>query len=182
MFQEPTLLPWRTVTENLNLVQELKEKSLFKRRNHRSSLDSGYQKVLELVNLPPEVGKLYPHQLSSGMKARVAFARALLASEKLLLLDEPFSSLDESHQVDMHLEVRRIHEQKGLSTILVTHLITEAVFLADQIFILTPHGSIKETISINFSGPRTIDLLNQASFHDYVSQVRKLIWQNKTLS
>ncbi|MBX9766713.1 MAG: ATP-binding cassette domain-containing protein, partial [Bdellovibrionales bacterium] len=132
VFQEPTLLPWRTALENVQLSQEL--------AGHldKTSKDQAIQ-ILQRLGLGDHQNK-YPHELSGGMKMRVSVARALLSNPELLLLDEPFSALDEMIRFRFQEDFRKLWSQKKFTTLFVTHSIQEAVFLANRILLLRPGG------------------------------------------
>jgi ABC-type nitrate/sulfonate/bicarbonate transport system ATPase subunit len=149
MPQQPSLLPWRTVLDNVVLSQELYgKKDKEKAKN-----------LLDKVGLA-EFVYVYPHELSGGMKQRVAFIRALLSPQALLCLDEPFSALDEFTRLEMQQWLLSIWEKKRRSILFITHNIEEALLLSDRIYILSnrPATVIKEII-VPFKRPRTRDLL-----------------------
>jgi ABC-type nitrate/sulfonate/bicarbonate transport system ATPase subunit len=99
--------------------------------------------------------KAYPHQISGGMSQRVAIARALVLKPKLLLLDEPFGALDALTRLKLQQELQRLWEQEGLTTILVTHDVEEAVFLGDRIVVMESHpGRIKRIVPVPLPRPR----------------------------
>jgi len=127
VFQSASLLPWRTAKENVCLPFELRQ---------RLPDDSRIDQALRLVGLESD-SHLYPDQLSGGMKSRAAFARALATNPELLLLDEPFGSLDEVTRVGLVEDFVQLRRQMDVTTILVTHNISEALYLADSIFVLT---------------------------------------------
>lgn len=131
VFQEDTLLPWLTVRANVALFFRL-------RKHDRSKRDVTLRvdELLAMVGLT-QFADAYPKQLSGGMKRRVAFLASIAAKPELLLLDEPFSSLDEPTRVQIHQQVRSIVEQSRLTTILVTHDLAEAIALSDEILILS---------------------------------------------
>jgi NitT/TauT family transport system ATP-binding protein len=120
VFQDYRLLPWRTVEQNIQLPIELTSRG----------------KVETHLGMKPYV-KLFPHQLSGGMKARVAIARALAQDAQVVLLDEPFAALDALVRERFNLELKQLHERSGKTFVLVTHSIREAVYLADRVVVLT---------------------------------------------
>lgn len=129
VFQDATLLPWRTVEENLQLPFELRGESF-----------SGIDKELERVKLLG-AKKLYPHQLSGGMKMRASLARALVEKPDVLLLDEPLAALDEVTRQTLQEEIHRLWVQLGMTIVFVTHSISEAVFLSERVLLITPVNS-----------------------------------------
>ena len=132
VFQDPHLLPWLTVRENAALPLELMGVHKTERRERAS-------RVLAEVGLS-DAGLLYPAQLSGGMRMRVSLARALVTEPRLLLLDEPFAALDEITRFRLEVSLRDLWSARRMTTILVTHSITEAAFLADRAIVLTRRG------------------------------------------
>lgn len=134
VFQEPRLLPWLNVAENIQLPLEL---------HGQKCSPEKVTELLRRVKLGPEHSKLYGHELSGGMKMRVALARSLSASPDCLFLDEPFSALDERTRFELQdLLVSLL--AAGLSAVFVTHSISEAVFVSDRILIMNQDGVIKD--------------------------------------
>lgn len=149
MFQEDRLLPWRTVRENVAFGLE---------NSHvpKSDWPEKIAKVLKLVNLE-NFAEFWPHQLSGGMRSRVALARSLVAQPHILLMDEPFSKLDAQTRSQLHAELLRIHELTEMTIIFVTHDVEEAVVLADRVAIFSSRpGRIKEMMDIRLERPRLL--------------------------
>ncbi|MDD0974445.1 ABC transporter ATP-binding protein [Pseudomonas fontis] len=147
VFQEHRLFPWLTVAENiaLGLVNEPLERAERARR---------VQAFIALVGLE-DFSQAYPHQLSGGMAQRVAIARGLVASPRILLLDEPFGALDALTRQQMQDELLAIRERAHITTLLVTHDVEEAIFLADRVVVLEPRpGRIKRVVEIDLPHPR----------------------------
>jgi NitT/TauT family transport system ATP-binding protein len=128
-FQEPRLLPWRTLRRNVELPLELA-------RAPRAARREAAQRALELVGLADAAGRV-PRELSGGMRMRAALARAIVASPGLLLLDEPFAAVDEVTRFQLDEDLDRLRRSQGLSALLITHSIQEAVFLGDEVVVLT---------------------------------------------
>jgi ABC-type nitrate/sulfonate/bicarbonate transport system ATPase subunit len=154
MPQQPALLPWRTILGNVLLGQEL---------YGIKETDKAVQ-MLEKAGLG-EVADSYPHELSGGMKQRAAFIRALLSPQSLMLLDEPFSALDEFTRLDMQKWLLNIWEADRQSVLFITHSIEEALFLSDKIIILSNSpAKVKKVIDIPFARPRKEELLLSPDF------------------
>ncbi|NGX42629.1 MAG: Taurine import ATP-binding protein TauB [Chlamydiae bacterium] len=137
MMQEDMLLPWRTVLKNLTLVAELKKCKCPK--------DELYGQALKLLQ---EIGlegceEMYPDELSGGMRQRVSLAQALLHERPLLLLDEPFRSLDVAIREQMYSLLREVREKYGTTILLITHDFRDALSLSDQIFLLADKHIVK---------------------------------------
>jgi len=147
IFQEYSLYPWRTVEENVTLGLEL-------RRMKKTDRVAAAEKYLDLVGLSG-FEKRHPHELSGGMRQRVAVARALAIEPSILLMDEPFGALDAQTRNRMQHELLLIWEKTRKTILFVTHSVDEAVFLADRIVVLTHRpGRIKEIVSIPGTRPR----------------------------
>jgi NitT/TauT family transport system ATP-binding protein len=147
MFQDDRLLPWRSALNNVGLALETGAMPGAERRRRA-------QAALDLVGLGDFAGA-YPHQLSGGMRSRVALARSLVGEPDLLLMDEPFSRLDAQTRSTMHRELLRIHALRKMSILFVTHDVEEAVVLADSIVMLSPRpGRLRQQIDVALPQPR----------------------------
>ena len=147
VFQEYTLFPWRTVLENVTFGLEMKK--IGKRERRQKA-----RHYLELVGLEDYAGA-YPYELSGGMQQRVAIVRALAAGPKLLLMDEPFGSLDARTRDFLQAELIRIWSTEQKTVIFVTHSINEAVFLADRVVVMKSRpGRIHDIVEIDLPRPR----------------------------
>ena len=143
VFQEPSSIPWKTVEENLSLaIRHLPEEE----RKQR------IREVLELVRLP-EVEALYPSELSGGMAQRVGLARGIIAKPDLLLLDEPFSALDFMTRSRLQMDFSKIQDELGMTMVLITHDVNEAVLLSDKTVFLE-EGKVKQEVNIALPKPR----------------------------
>lgn len=167
MFQEPTLLAWRTTIDNVLLPIEVRSGRRAARRKRQDAIE-----LLDTTDIA-EFAETYPHQLSGGMAQRAAICRMLVTDPSLLLLDEPFGALDELTRDAMNEELGKVIERRGATSIIVTHSIPEAVFLADIIYVMTPRpGRISATIPIHFTRPRSIVITTEPEFGKLQGQVR----------
>jgi NitT/TauT family transport system ATP-binding protein len=173
VFQDPSLLPWRTVLGNVRLPLEVD--SVAKRRQAPDP-----EGLLGLVGLG-EFRDYYPHQLSGGMQQRVAIARALAFDPSLMLMDEPFGSLDEMTRESMRYELLRIWESQAPTSrrktvVFVTHSVSEAVALSDRVIVMSGRpGAVRADLDIEMARPRTEEMERSRPFLDYVDQLRRLL-------
>jgi NitT/TauT family transport system ATP-binding protein len=147
VFQDYALYPWLTVEQNVSFGLEL-------RGDDKSAIGEAVARFIGLVGL---LGfeKSFPHQLSGGMKQRVALARVLVMSPKVLLMDEPFGALDSFTRMEMQTELINLWRQQPSTVLFVTHDIEEAVYLADRIVVMTPRpGQVKTIADVPLSRPR----------------------------
>ena len=146
VFQQPTLLPWRTVVANVVLPLELTGAA-------RGDATARALATLARVGLG-DFTRVYPVELSGGMRMRAALARALVTGPRLLLLDEPFASTDELTRERLAEDLRALHAHDAFAAVLVTHGVAEAVFLADRVLVMTARpGTIAGEVAVPF-GPR----------------------------
>jgi ABC-type nitrate/sulfonate/bicarbonate transport system ATPase subunit len=147
MFQDDRLLPWRVAVRNVALALEAGAMPAAERMRRARA-------VLDLVGLGG-FEHSYPHQLSGGMRSRVALARSLVGEPQILLMDEPFSRLDAQTRGSMHRELLRIHALRAMTILFVTHDVEEAVVLADHVVMMSARpGRVRRTIDITLPQPR----------------------------
>jgi NitT/TauT family transport system ATP-binding protein len=168
VFQKANLMPWRTVLENILLPLEIQhvpgQEALEKARA-----------LIELVGLTGFENSL-PRDLSGGMAQRVAIARALIHEPDLLLLDEPFGSLDALTRERMGSELTRIWQARRKTVVMVTHSISESLFLADRVLVLSPRpGKLCLDLTVNLPRPRVEDIRYTQDFSNLSRQVRLAI-------
>ncbi len=171
VFQELALFPWRTVARNIEYgLEEMGlEKKVRKKR---------VKEYIDLVGLSG-FERMYPHQLSGGMKQRTALARALSLDPLLLLMDEPLSALDAHTRMLMQLELSRIYEKTRPSVLYITHSIPEAVFLADRVLVLSPRpGRVKAVLTLDLPRPRTERIKVDPKFVSYLDTLWGILRQD----
>jgi NitT/TauT family transport system ATP-binding protein len=148
VFQSPSLMPWRTVIDNVLFPTEILKHNT--RTAHKRAME-----LLELVGLSSFV-HARPHQLSGGMQQRVALCRALIHQPKLLLMDEPFGALDELTRLEMNDLLLRIRKETGASVLFVTHSISEAIYLSDKVIVFSRRPArVAQEIVIDLPYPRS---------------------------
>jgi NitT/TauT family transport system ATP-binding protein len=157
VFQESALMPWRTVEDNVPLGDEF-------RHEQPSVLKRVSQFFLEIVRLA-DFGGSQPHELSGGMKQKVAIARALANDPEVIVMDEPFASLDAQTRLLLREELLRIWERDKKTVVLVTHNLEEAVMLCDRIAVMSSRpGLIKEIVTVDIPRPRTMKSMRDPDF------------------
>lgn len=171
VFQKANLMPWRTALENILLPLELEQ-------IEPPEAYAQAQEMIELVGLQGFEDAL-PRDLSGGMAQRVAIARALIHDPNLLLLDEPFGSLDAMTRERMGNELLQIWQRRRKTVIMVTHSITEALFLADRVLVLSSRpGRLRLELQPDFPRPREEGVRYTAAFGQFVQQIRAAIGEN----
>lgn len=165
MLQQAVLMPWRSVAENVRLPFDLAGRK-------GPDVERRIAELIELVGLTHAVDS-NPWELSGGMQQRVSLARALALDPGVMLLDEPFSALDEFKREHLGLEFTRMHEELGRTTILVTHSIPEAVLMADRIIALGAHpGRVLADVAVDLPRPRSAAMIGTPRFVEISQQVR----------
>jgi NitT/TauT family transport system ATP-binding protein len=167
VFQRDLLLPWRSVLGNVLLQAEI-------RRLPLKLLESRAKELLQQVGLLDFIAML-PRELSGGMRQRVSICRALVHDPPLLLMDEPFGALDAMTRDQMNLDILRIWERNNKTVVFVTHSISEAVFLADRVLVMSPRpGTMTEEIRIEIARPRHLAVRESSKFIEYMKTIRLL--------
>lgn len=168
VFQEPALLSWRTALENVNLPLEVVDYPTAQRRQRCMEL-------LELVGLSGFEDNL-PHELSGGMKQRVAIVRALAWDPSILLMDEPFSALDEITRHQLQDELLKLWAVENKTIVFVTHNISEAVYLADRIVVMSSRpGRVNRILPIELVRPRRASMRETIDFLEHVRAAREAL-------
>lgn len=173
VFQSPVLFPWRTVLDNVLLPVDVQRLGRERKKEHAMSL-------LQLVGLDGFEHR-YPWELSGGMQQRVAITRALIHDPAILLMDEPFGALDAMTRETMNVELQRIWMESHKTVIFITHSISEAVFLADRVLVMTARpGKIVDDLSIALPRPRPFEVIAENDFVAYVRRIRARFSPNGT--
>lgn len=165
VFQDPTLLPWSTALANVEFPLDLRGVDRATRRERCMAL-------LDLVGLR-EFADHYPHELSGGMRQRVAIARGLAQDPRLILMDEPFAALDEQTRTRMGHDLLDIWEKTRKTVFFITHSLAEAIYLSDVVLVMSNRpGRILDTIPIDLPRPRELDIIGSEAF----GRLRNRIW------
>ena len=170
MFQQATLFPWKTAAENIVLPIEIRDGKAAAKKAMEAAHD-----LLEMVGLKG-FEDVYPNELSGGMAQRAPICRMLITEPAVLLLDEPFSALDELSRDLMNMELQRICREQNATAFLVTHSIQEAVILSDDIVVMKPRpGRIAEVVPVDLPRPRTLDMMTTQKFGEIVDRIRAML-------
>ena len=170
MFQQATLFPWRTAVENIVLPIEIRDGQAAAKKALEKAHD-----LLEIVGLKG-FENVYPNELSGGMAQRASICRMLITEPAVLLLDEPFSALDELSRDMMNMELQRICAEQHATAFVVTHSIQEAVILSDDIYVMKPRpGRVAEVVAVDLPRPRTLDMMTTPKFGAIVDHIRGML-------
>ena len=165
VFQDATLLPWKTAVENVEFPLEVQGVGRAERRTRA-------EEMLELVGLA-DFNAHFPHELSGGMQQRVSIARGLVQNPRIILMDEPFGALDEQTRIKMGQELLRIWDATRKTILLVTHSLTEALYLSDRVLVLSHRpGRIIELMDVDLPRPRSYDMIGNPAF----GRMRNHLW------
>lgn len=175
VFQNDAIFPWMTVEQNVGYAPKIKRVS-------HSNREAIINKYLTLVGLE-KVANFYPKQLSGGMKKRVELARAYANNPLMLLMDEPFGSLDVFTRFKMQTQLLKLWEGEQKTVLFVTHDIEEAIFLSDRIIIMSnPPGKVLKTIQVPFSRPRNRQIVREKQFLSLKYEIENLISSLESIS
>ena len=167
VFQEASLFPWLSALDNTEFPLALRGDPRDERRQRAEDM-------LNLVGLQG-FGARFPHELSGGMKQRVSIARGLIQDPPVLLMDEPFAALDEQTRMTMGHELLRIWSKTRKTVVFITHSLTEAVYLADEVIVMSARpGRIVDHLTIPLPRPRTYEMLSGETF----GTLRERIWRH----
>jgi NitT/TauT family transport system ATP-binding protein len=167
MFQQAVLLPWMTTIENILQPIEIRHGKAVARAQRANA-----EALMQLVGLQG-FENAYPKELSGGMQQRASICRMLITEPQILLLDEPFSALDELVRDHMNMELQRICMARNATTFLITHSIPEAVLLSDRVFVMGARpGRIMEEVIIDLPRPRTLEMMLDPHFGELVAYIR----------
>lgn len=173
--QTPALLPWRSVAENVALPFEVNRGARGQHGEDRSTVATLVESMLDAVGLKGQ-GRRLPAELSGGMQQRVAIARALVFGPQVLLMDEPFSALDELTREQMRHELLRLFDAERQTVLFVTHSIAEAVHLADEVLVFSSSpGRVIGQVVVPLARPRAELIETTTAFHDVENEVRAIM-------
>jgi NitT/TauT family transport system ATP-binding protein len=166
IFQEANLLPWRNLRQNIRFPFEIKRARVDERRVDRLLDETG------LVGFEDA----YPRELSGGMQQRASIVRALAQDPAVLLMDEPFGALDAFTRDEMNLLLLRLWAESGKTIVFVTHNISEAIFLADRVVVMTPRpGRLARIFTIGLPRPRTVEMTFEPSFIEQIQEIKRVV-------
>jgi NitT/TauT family transport system ATP-binding protein len=166
IFQEANLLPWRNLRQNIRFPFEVK---------HRRPDTARIEMLLEQTGLAG-FESAYPRELSGGMQQRASIVRALAQDPAVLLMDEPFGALDAFTRDEMNLLLLRLWAESEKTIVFVTHNISEAIFLADRVVVMTPRpGRLARIFSIDLPRPRTVEMTFEPGFIEQIQEIKRVV-------
>jgi NitT/TauT family transport system ATP-binding protein len=166
MFQDANLLPWRNLRQNIEFPFEIK----------RTKPENGRVDALLALTGLTGFEEAYPRELSGGMQQRASIVRALAQDPDVLLMDEPFGALDAFTRDEMNLLLLRLWRESGKTIVFVTHNISEAIFLADRVVVMTPRpGRLARVYDIELPRPRTIEMMFEARFIELIQDIKRTV-------
>lgn len=166
VFQSPLLMPWRTVLGNILLPIEIRGLGV-------AAHERAARALIELVGLSGFEDR-HPYELSGGMQQRVGLCRALIHDPEILLMDEPFGALDAMTREQMNSELQRIWMERRKTVMLITHSISEAVYLADRVLVMSARpGRVVGEVAIDLPRPRTLDMTESVAFAQAANRIRR---------
>jgi NitT/TauT family transport system ATP-binding protein len=168
VFQAANLLPWMTVRENIRLPLRV--------GGRHAPAEARIDALLEVTGLA-DFGARYPYELSGGMQQRAGICRALVRDPRILLMDEPFGALDALTRERMNAELQRIWQTSGKTVLLITHSISEAIFLADQVVVMSPRpGRVLRVLEVPIPRPRSFDsIVSHPAYAGLAREIRALL-------
>ena len=165
VFQSAVLYDWRSVLKNVEMPLEIMHLPKGERRDRA-------EHMLEMVGLK-DFAHRYPYELSGGMQQRVSIARALAVNPGILLMDEPFSALDEFTREKLHDDLLGIWKENKMTIVFVTHNISESVYLSDKVVVMSPHpGRVSAVLDIDLNRPRCAQMRETEEYYDYIAEIR----------
>ena len=165
VFQSAVLYDWRSVLKNVEMPLEIMHLPKGERRDRA-------EHMLEMVGLK-DFAHRYPYELSGGMQQRVSIARALAVNPGILLMDEPFSALDEFTREKLHDDLLGIWKENKMTIVFVTHNISESVYLSDKVVVMSPHpGRVSAVLDIDLNRPRCAQIRATEEYYDYIAEIR----------
>ncbi len=165
VFQSAVLYDWRSVLKNVEMPLEIMHLPKGERRDRA-------EHMLEMVGLK-DFAHRYPYELSGGMQQRVSIARALAVNPGILLMDEPFSALDEFTREKLHDDLLGIWKENKMTVVFVTHNISESVYLSDKVVVMSPHpGRVSAVLDIDLNRPRCAQIRETEEYYDYIAEIR----------
>jgi NitT/TauT family transport system ATP-binding protein len=166
IFQDANLLPWRNLRQNIEFPFHIKHKPIDRERITRLLAETGLS----------DFERSFPRELSGGMQQRASIVRALAQDPAVLLMDEPFGQLDAFTRDEMNLLLLRLWSESGKTIAFVTHNISEAIFLADRVVVLTPRpGRLARIFDIDLPRPRTIQMTMQPPFISQIQDIKAVV-------